>query len=82
MELSVSVNPYNNSPISKWVVSYPKRSERCRDFFRTKKESLTRQDQILIELENLGNKGFKISDELRLEAIPCSERRSEECFTQ
>ena len=70
---SVSVSPYNHSPTSKWVVSYTKDSKRRREFFRTKKEASTRQDQILIELENLGNKAFEISDELRLEAVRCAE---------
>lgn len=73
---SVSVGPYNHSPTSKWVVSYTKDSKRRREFFRTKKEATTRQDQILIELENLGNKAFEISDDLRLEAVQCAERLS------
>ena len=71
---SVSVKPYGHSPTSKWVVSYTKDSRRRREFFRTKKEAATRRDQILIELENLGNKAFAISDELRLEAVQCAER--------
>jgi hypothetical protein len=53
-KLSVSVKPYGHSPTSKWVVSYTKDSRRRREFFRTKKEAVTRKDQILIELENLG----------------------------
>ena len=71
---SVSVKPYGHSPTSKWVVSYTKDSGRRREFFRTKKEAATRRDQILIELENLGNKAFAISDDLRLEAVQCAER--------
>ena len=71
---SVSVKPYGHSSTSKWVVSYTKDSGRRREFFRTNKEAATRRDQILIELENLGNKAFAISDELRLEAVQCAER--------
>ena len=65
----VFVKPYGHSPTSKWVVPYTKDSRRHREFFRTKKEPSTRKDQILIELENLGNKACAISDELRLEAV-------------
>ena len=71
---SVSVKPYGHSSTSKWVVSYTKDSRRRREFFRTKKEAATRRDQILIELENLGNKAFAISDDLRLEAVQCAEQ--------
>ena len=56
------------------MVSYTKDSGCRREFFRTKKEAATRRDQILIELENLGNKAFAISDKLRLEAVQCAER--------
>ena len=70
----VSVNPYKHSPTSKWDVDYQKNGKRTREFFRTKKEANTRRDQILIELENLGNKAFAISDDLRLEAVQCAER--------
>ena len=71
---SVSVKPYGHSPTSKWVVDLTKNSKRSRKFFRTKKEASTFKDQILIELENLGNKAFAISDELRLKAVQCAER--------
>jgi integrase len=70
----VSVKPYKHSPTSKWVVSYPKDGKRTREFFKTKKEATTRQEQILVELENLGNKAFEIDDALRLEAVQCAER--------
>ena len=70
----VSVKPYKHSPTSKWDVDYRKNGKRTREFFRTKKEANTRRDQILIELENLGNKAFAISDDLRLEAVQCAER--------
>ena len=71
---SVSVKPYGHSPTSKWVVDFIKNSKRNRRFFRTKKEASTFKDQILIELENLGNKAFAISDDLRMEAVQCAER--------
>ena len=70
----VSVNQYKHSPTSKWVVSYYRNKERCREFYRTKKEASTRQQQVVIELQNLGNKAFEISVELRLEAVECAER--------
>jgi len=70
----VTVKPYGHSPTSKWVVDFIKNSKRNRKFFRTKKEASTFKDQILIELENLGNKAFAISDDLRMEAVQCAER--------
>ena len=73
-EIICFLQTLRHSPTSKWVVSYTKDSRRRREFFRTKKEAFTRKDQILIELENLGNKAFAISDELRLEAVQCAER--------
>ena len=56
------------------MVDFIKNSRRSRKFLRAKKEASTFKDQILIELENLGNKAFAISDELRLEAVQCAER--------
>ena len=70
----VSVKPYHHSPSSKWVVSYTKQGKRKREFFKAKKEANSRRDQVQVELENLGNKAFEITDSLRLEAVQCAER--------
>ena len=55
-------------------VSYTKQGKRKREFFKAKKEANSRRDQVQVELENLGNKAFEITDSLRLEAVQCAER--------
>ena len=72
----VSVRKYNHSSTGKWVVGYRDGSKRRREFFPTRAAANARADRLKVELINLGNKALSIPDQLRFEAMECSEMLS------
>lgn len=71
----VSVRKYNHSRTGKWVVGYRDTAgSRRREFFATRSEANSRADQLKVDLKNLGNRSLGLTDQIRIEALECSEK--------
>lgn len=72
---NVKVARYNHSRTGNWVVDYrDSTGSRRRKFFHTRTEALAKADQLKVEFKNLGTRSLGLTDQIRIEALECSEK--------
>jgi integrase len=70
----LKIRHYTHSSTSKWVVDgWKENGKRKRVFFRTKADAETWAHHKTVEATNYGTRALAVPEELRLEAVKCSE---------